>query len=197
MTAIDTSEIITGKAHQLADAGIVYVGIYLRPDRCTKEMIEELHQAGIKVFSICERGEPTAPPYFTAQQGTDDGHAAADFADEMGQPSETTISPAVDYDSDPADVKAYLEAFHNAVKGWGYRSLPYGNGSTLAAIIAAGFASGGWLSQSQAFSGYREFLPDAAIIQGPSATVCGLDCDRDEVVKSTILEAGVQIGVCW
>jgi hypothetical protein len=103
MKAIDSSAKTTGKANKLAAAGYGAVGVYLRPDRCSAAMIAELHNAGLKVWSIYEKGYPTTDAYFSAAKGASDGNAAAAFAQLMGQPKGTQIYPAVDYDPDDSN----------------------------------------------------------------------------------------------
>jgi hypothetical protein len=200
--AFDTESVTTGHAHDILNLGYGAVGLYLRADRSPLEAIQGLHSVGLKIFSIWEKGYPTAAGYFTADQGTADGQAAAEYALSVSQPSETTISPCVDYDSNPAEVEAYLVAFHDAVKEDGYYSLPYGNGATLGYAIAQGFAVGGYLSQSSGFSGYQDFLPDAAIVQSIGAAPLGLNGDPDEVVLESIQVTGddgnpITISVLW
>ena len=188
LKAFDTADVTTGHAHAILAAGYQAVGIYLRADRAPAAMVEGLRSVGIKIFSIWEKGYPTSAAYFTAEQGKADGEAAAEYALLLKQPQGTTISPCVDYDSNPDDVKAYLIAFHDAIKIHGYHSLPYGNGATLQWAIDAGYAVGGFLSQSTGFQGYTEFKPKAKIVQGSTETVLGFDVDLDTVIDSTI---------CW
>lgn len=186
--ALDSANITTGYAKKLFALGYRAFGFYLRADRAPQAMLHELHTAGLKLFSIWERGHPTSAAYFTKSQGAQDGHLAAAYAHEIGQPAGTTISPCVDYDSNPDDVKDYLIAFHDVIKAAGYKSLPYGNGDTLKWAVDSGYAYGGFLSQSKGFSGYSDFLPHAKIVQGSTATVLKFDVDYDTVVDES---------VCW
>ena len=80
MKAIDSSAKTTGQANDLVTAGYGAVGVYLRSDRCSTAMIAELHNAGLQVWSIYEKGRPTSDAYFSAAKGTSDGTAAATFA---------------------------------------------------------------------------------------------------------------------
>lgn len=185
--AFDTADITTGHAHEILAHGFEAVGIYLRDDRAPLTMIQGLHSVGIKIFSIWEKGNPTEPSYFTAAKGFADAQDAVAYAKAIGQPTGTTISPCVDYDSNPEDVKAYLIAFHDEVKAADYLSLPYGNGVTLSWAIDAGYAYGGYLSQSTGFTGYESFLERAAIMQGPGTTILDFDVDLDEVVDAAVL----------
>ncbi len=125
--AFDTADTTLGKAHDILAA----VGIYLRPDRKSLAEVQALHSVGLKLFSIWEKGEPSSASYFTADQGRADGEAARAYAAELGDPAGSTISPAIDYDSNPNEVMAYIATFHDAIKEYGYHWLPYGNGATL------------------------------------------------------------------
>jgi hypothetical protein len=83
--ALDTSSETIGQAKKIAAAGCGAVGVYLRLDRCSAAMLAELHNGGLQVWSIYEKGYPTSDDYFSAYQGSIDGHAAAAFAQSMGQ----------------------------------------------------------------------------------------------------------------
>src|SRR5215467_1482723 len=125
MKAIDSSSKTTGQAKKLAAAGYGAVGVYLRPDRCTAAMLAELHNVGLKVWSIYEKGYPTSDAYFSAAKGNSDGIAAATFAKSVGQPKGTQIYATVDYDPDDSDasgptitgpISAYMKAFQSAIE---------------------------------------------------------------------------------
>jgi hypothetical protein len=195
--AIDTAEITTGLGDQLKAAGIGAVGAYLRSDRFPQAMLADLHANGIKVWSIWEKGEPISDAYFSAAQGAQDASEAMEYALSMGQPAETTISPCCDYDSNPAAVAAYLEAFHGTIKSCGYYSLPYGNGATLQWAIDSGYAVGGYLSQSTGFQDYASFYHRAAIIQGPGTNILGLGADLDIICMPEVVAGGKTISLLW
>jgi hypothetical protein len=196
--ALDTPEVIDlAKAQDLYAAGYRAVLIYLRADRAPQSSIDAIHKVGMKVGSIWEKGDPAEPGYFTAEQGLADAKAATSYASNVGQPSKTTISAAVDYDSVYGDVADYLEEFHDWIKTYGYHSLPYGNGETLQSAVDAGIAVGGYLSQSTGFRGYDAFKPKAAIVQRSAPSVCGLNADPDEIAIPVIQIAGLTIDVLW
>ena len=181
LTAFDAAQDTTGHAHDILNAGYKAVGLYLRADRASAEMVEGLHSVGIRCFSVWERGEPTSAEYFTADQGREDAAGAAAFAASIGQPQGSVIFMAIDYDSQPGDVADYVREAHDHLKALGWLMGLYGNGLTLSAFIADGYCHCGWLSQSHGFAGYDDFASVAAIVQGPETTVLGMDVDLDEV----------------
>jgi len=193
MNAIDSSAKTTGQAQQIADAGYGAVGVYLRPDRCDAAMIAELHDAGVKVWSIYERGFPTSDAYFSAVQGVTDGTRAAAFATAIGQPEGTQIYAAVDYDPDDSNpggptingpISAYMKAFQRAIQPAGYLASVYGSGRTCRILLANDLAQTGWLAQSTGFAEYRIFKPRAGIVQLPEIND---NWDGDDIPDPTVV----------
>ena len=193
MKAIDSSAKTTRQANNLAAAGYGAVGVYLRSDRCTAAMIAELHTAGLKVWSIYEKGHPDSNAYFTAAQGTSDGNAAAAFATSMGQPNGGQIYAAVDYDPDGSNpagptingrISDYMKAFQAAIKPAGYVASVYGSGRTCRILMANGLAKTGWLTQSTGFAEYTTFKPKAGIVQLPAINN---DWDGDDIPDPTVV----------
>jgi hypothetical protein len=174
MKALDSSSKTTDQAANLAAAGYGAVGVYLRPDRCTAAMITELHNAGLRVWSIYEKGYPTSDTYFSATQGTKDGRAAAAFAQSIAQPAGTQIYATVDYDPDDTNpagptitgrIANYITAFRTAIQAAGYLASVYGSGRTCRLLLANGLVRTGWLAQSTDFAEYQAFKPNAGIVQ--------------------------------
>ena len=175
MQAIDTSDQTIGLAQSIVDKGYQAVGVYLRPDRCSAAMVAELRHAGLKIWSVYEKGYPTHDGYFSANQGTMDGHSAATFARQsLAQPEGTQIYASVDYDPDDKDehgptirevIANYMNAFGAAVGHSGYIASIYGSGRTCRIIKELGLAKSGWLSVSSHFAEYEEYLPHAEIVQ--------------------------------
>jgi hypothetical protein len=190
MKALDTSEDTTGMAPMIQKQGFEAVGVYLRPDRCTSAMITELHKAGLKIWSIYEKGHPTHDGYFSDRQGEADGRAAAAFAkDTLAQPAGSQIYATVDYDPDHSDpdgptirglISQYMAAFKAAVGSAGYVAGVYGSGRTCRILMASGLAASGWLCVSSSFAEHGEFLPNAAIVQNG---VINDNWDSDDVRK--------------
>jgi Domain of unknown function (DUF1906) len=193
MNAIDTSVKTIGQANDIVAAGYGAVGVYLRPDRCSAAMLAELHQAGLKVWSIYEKGFPDHDGYFNADQGRVDGQRAAAFAQRMGQPQGTQIYPAVDYDPDDSNpsgptingtISAYMKAFQAAIELAGYLASVYGSGRTCRILIANALAKTGWLAQSTGFAEYRLFKPKAGIVQLPAIND---NWDGDQIPDPTVV----------
>jgi len=177
MKAIDSSSKTVGQAKSIADAGYGAVGVYLRPDRCSRAMITELHNAQLQVWSTYEKGYPTTSGYFSQTQGARDGGAAVTFAKQvLNQPAGSQIYATVDFDPDHNDpngptitgpISQYMRAFKAAVEPAGYLASVYGSGRTCRILIANGLAKSGWLCQSTSFGDRNIFTPNAAIIQLP------------------------------
>jgi glycoside hydrolase-like protein len=192
MNAIDTSAKTTGQADDIVAAGYGAVGVYLRPDRCSAAMITELHEAGLKVWSIYEKGHPDHDEYFSADQGSADGQRAAAFAQLIGQPRGTQIYPAVDYDPDDSNpngptingrISDYMRAFQAAIQPAGYVASIYGSGRTCRILMANGLAKTGWLTLSRSFAEYQTFKPRAGIVQLRSIND---DWDSDNIPDPTV-----------
>lgn len=192
MKAFDTLNITTGHANEIAALGYQAVGVYLRADRTTPEEIQGLKSVGIKIFSIWEKGFPTAGKYFTAAQGAKDAAAALAFAAKIKQPSGTQIFACVDFDADwatdGAAISTYFDAFHHVIRAGGYLASVYGSGVVCAHIVGAGFAHSGFLAQSTGWAGFNDYKSKAAIVQGSTATVLHFDVDYDTIVDTS---------VCW
>ena len=192
-SGLDVASNAEGKAQAIVEAGYSRVGLYLRPDRCSLASVKELHEAGIQIFSIWEKGNPTSAKYFSEEQGKNDAAAASEFAGSIGMPTELTkpIFAAVDFDASMGDIQGpileYFKAFHDTAKSYGYLTGVYGSGQTCSHLLGTGYVHTIWLAQSTGWTGHN---PNAsyAIIQGPATTVCGLDVDLDTVNTDD---------VCW
>jgi len=156
-------------------------------------MIEELHNAGLKVWSIYEKGFPTSDDYFSAAQGSTDGNRAAAFATLIGQPKGTQIYAAVDYDPDDSNpqgptingpISAYMTAFQAAIEPGEYLASVYGSGRTCRILLANGLAKTGWLAQSTGFAEYNLFKPRAGIVQLPEIND---NWDGDDIPDPTVV----------
>jgi peptidoglycan hydrolase-like protein with peptidoglycan-binding domain len=171
-----------GEAKKLVGAGNGAAAIFLRSDRCSAAMVNELHNAGLKLWSIYEKGMPTSDNYFSVTRGTQDGSAAAAFAKSIGQPEGTQIYSAVDYDpSEDAinhQISDYMRAFQASIRPFGYLASVYGSGRTCRILMDKGLAKTGWLVGATGFSEYHTFKPRAGIVQSPSSDD---DSDHNEI----------------
>lgn len=112
-TGCDTATVITTSNEKiLLDNDIKFVGRYLA-SLTTKE-VQVITNAGLKLFSIWEKGSPTNIRYFTRAKGLSDATSAISATNAIGQTSRSTIYFAVDYDASSQDISGgitqYLEA---------------------------------------------------------------------------------------
>ena len=176
----------------LAAAGTRFVARYYargnRPKIIRRAEAQAISAAGLGLVAVWESGFPTTVDYFARAQGEADGADAHQRATEIGQPRDTPIYFAVDYDADPAHVAGpILEYFRGIAAGLAgaaggtarYLVGCNGSGIVCAAIKAAGLASFTWLAQSRGWRGYADFTA-WNLRQGPVAKLCTLDVDGDE-----------------
>jgi hypothetical protein len=127
MKGIDCSTPINKEiAQSLVDQGIFYVARYLVPDlpdmtwkRLTREEVQILTDAGIKILSIFETSPSRA--CFGKPAGEHDGQFAFNETQVIGQPSGTCVFFAVDYEAEPEDydaIEAYLKAAAEQLPGY-------------------------------------------------------------------------------
>ena len=184
--AFDTAEVITDP-EQIINAGYTAVGVYAREDRCPFAMSQGLIAAGVKLWTIWEKGNPTSVDYFTQQQAREDTDLFLAWAKMTGQPQGSPVFACVDFDADWAAVKDYIYLFHDAVKAEGFLFGVYGSGGVCQAFKEAGYAHYTWLAQSTGWQNYQEWAPHADIRQGPSGTALGYNVDFDVVVNPAVL----------
>lgn len=193
-SAFETDQVITDY-EAVINAGFVAVGVYARDGRCPFVMSQGLIAAGVKLWTVWEKGDPTSPAYFTTDQASADAQGLIEWMSEHGQPKGSYAGPAVDYDADPSDVHLYLATFHNLLKAAGYLHMPYGSGNVLAWCMNNGYAhvtpggKCGWLSGSKGWGGYDDFVGKAAIVQvlADSVEPLGLSGDYNIVNDPTVL----------
>ena len=191
MNAADTPNIVTGHAHALKAANVQALGVYGRLDRCTMEMIQGLHSAGIGVFVAYEKGNPTQASYFTSDQAHYDAEQFLSWAQAVGFPKGLAPFAAIDDDVTPAQTEDYVTTFHGALKDEGYLEGLYGSHLVLQHYLDEGYSHASWLAYAPKWGGsaqeYEAWKPNADIVQGPGATIAGFDCDSDIVQNPGVL----------
>lgn len=172
LKGLDASRELTRFAGSLRHLGYDFVMRYYSHNSGKNLSLGEaqaLSRAGMQIGVVWETLGDHAG-FFSRAQGVADGGAAFQMAHEtIGQPFDSTIYFAVDYDATDADlagpVTAYFEgvrvAFH-AVSGEvpHYDIGVYGSGLCCTTLLAAGLAKHSWLSQSTDFSGSRAYARD-------------------------------------
>lgn len=190
LRGIDTPNDTTDHAHALKAAGIEAVGFYARPDRSSLSMIKGLAAVDIKRFAIYEKGKPVTASYFTQNQATHDATAAAMHCHAMVMPAGKPIFHCVDYDAAKADLDLFVKFFstlQGITKQAGFLLGAYGPGWLLKELQHKGIIHWGYLSQSKGFTGYEDYKPHAAIVQGRASTLLHFDIDWDEIVDESVL----------
>lgn len=118
----------------------------------------------------------------SAADGRIDGVYCRGVLPKLGAPNGAAVYFAVDQDATVAQIGDYVLPYFKAVKdafadGY-YRVGVYGPGAVCAAVIDAGFADLGWLSNAKGWKGYAAFKPRAALVQLlPTHIAGGLDVD--------------------
>ena len=192
VAGVDTPLNAAPQLNCLVAAGKRFIARYYargnRPKIIRRAEAQAISGAGLGIVAVWESGFPTTVDYFARAQGNADGADAHLRATEIGQPRDTPIYFAVDYDADPAHVAGpILEYFRGIAEGLAaaaggaarYAVGCYGSGIVCTAIKAAGLARFTWLAQSRGWRGYAGFT-QWNIRQGPVATLCNLDVDSDE-----------------
>lgn len=179
---------VAENAGAIVEAGYVGVGLYYFRTSGFKQLLtadiaSALSAAGLFIFSAYESGEPVTAAYFTTDQANADAHVAAVRAIDAGQPGDTPIYFAVDYDASPDDLPAIRAYFAEITRVFGVVGSPhkigvYGSGLVCRHLSDAGLPFT-WLSQSRGFAGYNDWKPRANIVQGPVSKFGDIDIDTD------------------
>lgn len=156
----------------------------------TREEALALSAAGISIVAVWEDGYPTKAGYFSYAKGVDDATSAFHDAQVVGQPIDSPIYFAVDFDASQDEVAGPINDYFRGIaagfaasSGAGDRHPVgvYGSGLTCSSLLARKLASVSWLSQSMGFRESRTYK-GWAIRQALSAPVAGLDADPDDAV---------------
>lgn len=190
ISGIDVATNTRGHARELYQSGIRAVGLYLRLDRTSLGMSEDLLDNQVKRWSIYERGDPTHEAYFTRPQANRDANEAVGVAQRLGQPLESQIFFCVDFDATNVDLPAidtyFIEA-QRVTKACGFLCSCYGSGKVCSHLTSKGLAHSGYLAQSEGWAGYSAYKPYASVIQGPEKVLLGFDVDTDTVLDTEVL----------
>jgi hypothetical protein len=158
----------------------------------------DLSGAGLSIVAIWENGFPTTRDYFTRARGARDGEAAFRMAFKFGQPAETPVYFAVDYDAfnnaDRTAVRAYFEGVRAGLRTYlsdpalraiarSYTIGVYGSSCVLDWCQDQGIATFFWQAHAPGWCGGRNRArwPNANIRQiRNERELCGVTVDLDE-----------------
>ncbi len=153
------TELTDARLQTLVNNGYTFVCRYLPGSTCPMTLAEKnrIVAAGLSIISIFEKN-PTSISYFSSAQGYSDAQDAINAAVAMGQPANTPIYFAVDYDASETDIAgaitdylvAVYQTFANQQNTSYYMGL-YGSGLLLEQFRP--YISFTWLSCSVAWRG--------------------------------------------
>ena len=121
--------------------------------------------AGMGVVAVWEtRGDHYS--FFSFKQGADDATSASNQAQTIGQPIDSAIYFAVDYDASPAEIAGGIADYFKGVqqglaasmtRGATYSVGVYGSGLTCDTLFKAGLVQHTWLAMSTGFRGSKTY----------------------------------------
>lgn len=174
------------------DYAIRYYNIHNPAKNLTLGEAQALVRAGFQLGAVWEDGHPTHASFFNHAKGVLHGTAAFHRAmDKIGQPENTPIYFAVDFDAAPDEVDTviteYFKGVHDGFRAIGgenprYQVGVYGSGLTCRKLLESGLVTFTWLSQSKGFRGTRDFAKQKRfnLIQFLPEDICGINIDPDE-----------------
>jgi len=192
---IDTNRRTTNALPCLISGGLssiirYYARTTMQPEkRLTRAEAEAIVAAGLSLSMVHQAGGADLGS-FSAGKGRLDAHYTFRHAIEViGQPSDTMIYFAVDFDCSPVQVVSniipHFEAI-NAVNTSGafskrFRIGAYGNGAVLSRLLEDGLIEAAWLSQSTGHHGSAAFKSSGkwTLFQKLPSTLCNLGVDVD------------------
>ncbi len=152
---------------------------------------QALSAGGLKIMVIFQTSQNEADD-FSYDKGFESGTNAYNWAkDTIGQPRNSAIYFAVDYDASPAELATniipYFEGVAAAFKDLGgastdYKVGAYGSGLVVNAIKSQGTCEYRWLSQSSGYLGTQDALDNGNYELHqiyPSGVICDIDVDYD------------------
>ncbi|MEF3255394.1 MAG: DUF1906 domain-containing protein, partial [Deferribacterales bacterium] len=121
LKGIDTSVKVSKALDCLKREKISFIGRYYAGKNSwkaiTKEEAQRISNAGIYIVSIWQESANYAR-YFSYNRGKEDGYNAFKYAKKIGQPSNTPIYFAVDFDVIPEDKEKILDYFEGVKEGY-------------------------------------------------------------------------------
>jgi hypothetical protein len=179
-------------AHRLKDTGLHFVARYYRkPDSrwptLSANEAKLISSMGLNLVTVWE-SHSRHPSYFTYSRGYYDAASAYNQAKTIGQPPNSAIYFAVDFDARGADVIPVDQYFRGVAAGFAaagggkpeYKVGVYGSGAVCDTLKRERLADYTWLSNSTAWAGSRR-VADWNIRQGrPFAALAFINHDSNE-----------------
>lgn len=186
---ISTNRSIAAIASCLSAENVAFVCRYYsattkQPEkRLTSDEAKQLISFGIKIVTVYEDG-PTSFAYFSEIRGQKDGANAHAYARKIGQPPDSAIYFAVDYDASDSDtsgaITTYFQALKNSLASAAGKETPYkigvyGSGRVCNHIKEKlGIATYSWLAESHGWAGHSAYTKPDIRQEISSASLCDL-----------------------
>jgi hypothetical protein len=193
-SGIDLSTDCSAQVDCIKGSGKSFVGRYYANPHSKKILTlneaKAISQAGLSVVAVWEDGMPTSGSYFSYSEGVDNGTSAYNMASKIGQPANTPIYFAVDYDAIDDDITGSINDYFRGLRD-GFNTISggtpihpigvYGSGAVCSWLLARNAAAYCWLAQSTGWRGYNDFTA-WNIKQHAETSLCSLDVDLDDAV---------------
>lgn len=174
------------------DFAMRYYNIHNPAKNLTLGEAQALVRTGFQLGAIFEDGFPIKPSFFSHAKGVLHGTTAHHMAmNKIGQPENTPIHFAVDFDAAPNDVATVIKDYFEGVRD-GFLAISqgnpryqigvYGSGLTCSKLLEDGLVTFTWLAQSTGFRGSKEFAKQRRynLIQFLAEDVCDVNLDLDQ-----------------
>ncbi|ESX49427.1 DUF1906 domain-containing protein [Mesorhizobium sp. C416B] len=193
-SGIDCATDCSKRAIQIAGAGKIFVARYYRSASSkwaplTAKEAQALSGAGLKIVTVWE-SDSDHLSHFSHSTGVAEGTSAYKQAMLAGQPSETPIYFAVDFDCDSEGISGPVNDYFRGVKD-GFSAISsshpaysigvYGSGNACAWLAGHGRVQYAWLAMSTGWGGSKTFK-GWNIKQGKADSRLTFDHDTDEAV---------------
>lgn len=179
-------------SQELKGSGLHFVARYYRDPASrlpplSAEEARAVTAAGKKLVAVWQYKSNKAE-HFSYASGQADGMAAHRQAKAVGQPPNTAIYFAVDYNVPEPEIRGLIDPYFRGVaaglaaaagKQREYRIGVYSSGAVCGYLKTARLAEYAWLSHSRAWAGYASFT-NWDIKQGPRSTAVSFDHDINE-----------------
>lgn len=193
---VDTVTPLTTQAQATAvkNAGKNFIMRYYKDNgypQLTQSEAKLISAAGLQVGVVFET-DPTDIGYFTASKGTSDALAAMNQARSVGQPADSVIYFAVDFNASPTQaagaIKTYFQAvfdeFNYLISSLGYPYIligVYGDGAVCSEIKdSSGLAQYSWLGASTSYYGSSTYTNWNLKQSATTTTIDGINYDLDQ-----------------
>jgi hypothetical protein len=189
MPIIDTPISVVSSLQHLKGIGITAIGRYYSRYKwkvLSRNEAELIGTAGISIFVVYEDG--ASPNDFDGNKGVFDAQNALQCAKDVGQPTNSAIYFAVDFNSDADQVAQRIIPYFQAIRQvFGENKVAfavgiYGNGLACQKLLDMKLCDYTWLSNSTSYNGTKEFYASKrwALAQRLPQMFGGLKADPNE-----------------